>query len=168
MFAEKKITCFNYTELLIGNILFVDFFYYMYSTFSFSLILCMILYFQRFHWNFAKKNMYALEAPPGPHQQLSTSPAIASSVAVTSSTSSNNSLSHHNLEQMSSNLYNLDSASVSANVAGYSHPSTQSPYNNLTASSLLLPSTSDYHHLELNVSSAASNMEDVHTRLNPG
>ena len=115
-----------------------------------------------------KKNMYALEAPPGPHQQLSTSPAIASSVAVTSSTSSNNSLSHHNLEQMSSNLYNLDSASVSANVAGYSHPSTQSPYNNLTASSLLLPSTSDYHHLELNVSSAASNMEDVHTRLNPG
>ena len=114
--------------------------------------------------------MYALEAPPGPHQ-LSTSPAIASSVGATSVTSSN-SLNHHNsLEQMSSsNLYNLDSASVSqANVvAGYSHPSTQSPYNNLTASSLLLPSTSDYHHLELNVASAASNMEDVHTRLNPG
>ena len=110
--------------------------------------------------------MYAFEAPPvvGPHHQLSTSPSVA-----TSSTSSN-SLSHHNLEQMSSNLYNLDSvsASVSANVAGYSHPSTQSPYNNLTASSLLLPSTSDYHHLELNVSSAASNMEDVHARLNPG
>ena len=102
--------------------------------------------------------MYALEAPPGAAQQLSTS-NVSTATSATSTSSSH----HHNLEQMSSNLYNLDSASVS----GYSHPSTQSPYNNLAASSLLLPSTSDYHHLELN-SSSASAMDEVHSRLNPG
>ena len=102
--------------------------------------------------------MYALEAPPGAGQQLSAT-VVATATATSTSTA------HHNLENMSaSNLYNLDSASVS----GYSHPSTQSPYNNLTASSLLLPSTSDYHHLELNTASASSNMEEIHQRLNPG
>ena len=101
--------------------------------------------------------MYALEAPPGAGQQLSA--VVATATATSTSTA------HHNLENMSaSNLYNLDSASVS----GYSHPSTQSPYNNLAASSLLLPSTSDYHHLELNTASASSNMEEIHQRLNPG
>jgi hypothetical protein len=70
--------------------------------------------------------MYATLEAPAPHQ--------ASAV------------SSHSLEAMTtaSNLYNLDSVAVSS----YSHPSI-SPYNNLTASSLLLPSASDYHHLEL-------------------
>ena len=45
-----------------------------------------------------------------------------------------------------SNLYNLDSASIS----GYTHPSSHSPYANPAAHSLLLPSTANYHsHLEL-------------------
>lgn len=72
--------------------------------------------------------MYALEAPPPAPStgHLSSSEASAS-----------------HLEQMTSNLYNLDSASI----AGYSHPSAHSPYNNSAAHGLLLPSSANYHHL---------------------
>ena len=49
--------------------------------------------------------MYAIEAPP---------------------TSGHLSTDTSSLEQMTSNLYNLDSASIS----GYAHPSSHSPYNN--------------------------------------
>jgi len=70
--------------------------------------------------------MYAIEAPP---------------------TSGHLSTDTSSLEQMTSNLYNLDSASIS----GYAHPSSHSPYNNQAAHNLLLPSSATYHHpLELN------------------
>ena len=79
--------------------------------------------------------MYALEAPTPPGGHLANDSAS-------------------NLEQMTSNLYNLDSASIS----GYAHPSAHSPYNNPTAHSLLLPSSATYHHpLELNAAHSASN-----------
>ena len=51
--------------------------------------------------------MYAIEAPP-------------TSGHLSTDTSSNH------LQEMTSNLYNLDSASIS----GYAHPSSHSPYNN--------------------------------------
>ena len=90
--------------------------------------------------------MYALESPN------------------TSHLSSDNSSNHH-IEQMASNLYNLDSATMSS----YSHPASHSPYNNSAAHSLLLPSSVNYHHLELNPVSteAAHTLEatESHTRV---
>ena len=75
--------------------------------------------------------MYATEGPL----------PVSSGHLSTSDTSS----SH--LDQMTSNLYNLDSASIS----GYAHPSSHSPYNNPVAHNLLLPSSATYHHpLEIN------------------
>ena len=68
--------------------------------------------------------MYTLEAPTSGHLSTEANP----------------------IEQMASNLYNLDSATMSS----YSHPSSHSPYNNSTAHGLLLPSSVNYHHLELN------------------
>ena len=100
--------------------------------------------------------MYALETPSNGHLGSDTSSA---------------SVAHHaHLEQMASNLYNLDSATMSA--ASYSHPSSHSPYNNSTAHSLLLPSSVNYHHLELNPVSASTThpsidtaVTDTHSRL---
>ena len=68
------------------------------------------------------------------------------------------------------NLYNLDSASISA----YSHPSNHSPYNNAAVNSLLLPSSATYHHsLDLNPGSqheqngqhAAMDTNEAHLRI---
>ena len=91
--------------------------------------------------------MYALETSSNGHLSSETSSAAA--------------VAHHaHLEQMASNLYNLDSATMSAT---YSHPSSHSPYNNSTAHSLLLPSSVNYHHLELNPVSASTTHPSIDT-----
>ncbi len=85
--------------------------------------------------------MYALEpAPPS-------GPLGNSSVEATEAQGQPPTPGH--LEAMASNLYNLDSVSIS----GYSHPSSHSPYANPAAHGLLLPSSANYHHhphLDLN------------------
>ena len=108
--------------------------------------------------------MYALETPP-----TSNVGHLSSASSQTSSSAAAAAAAHHaHLEQMASNLYNLDSATMSS----YSHPSSHSPYNNSTAHSLLLPSSVNYHHLELNPGSVSNtphpldaSSTDTHPRL---